>query len=184
MPYVYRYIDMNKHECVYVGKVKGDPDVYVDPLARRHDQHKREDWYLEIGDENLLMQYIRVPTHADADILETYFISAYEGTGQLKNKAKTGWGKATVSVWKPDIAWNNYLTRDREQKTWLEDRFLAIARAIKSDSADFWERRQNSIEDYAIREIRDIFTTIRKGRRAEVEFEREYDELFLRKEEE
>lgn len=184
MPYVYRYIDMNTHECVYVGKVKSDADIGLDPLARRHDQHKREDWYKEIGDENLLMQYIHVPTHADADILETFFISAYEGTGQLKNKAKTGWGRATVSVWKPTIEWSNYLTRPYLQETWLEDRFLSIARVIKTDSVDFWQRRQKDIEQYVINEVRDIFTTIKKGRRAEVEFERGYDELFLRKEKE
>jgi predicted acetyltransferase len=173
---------MNARECVYVGKVKTDGDIGLDPLARRHDQHRREGWYIEIGDENLLLQYIHVPTHADADILETYFISIYEGTGQLRNKAKTGWGKATVSVWKPTIAWNNYLTRPHLQETWLEDRFLSMARVIKVDSVDFWQRRQKDVEQFIINEIRDIFATVRKGKRAELEFEQDYDELFLRNE--
>ena len=96
MAYVYRYIDMNKRECVYVGKVMGDADIFFDPLERRHKQHSYDAWYKEIGGENLLLQFIHVPTHADADILETYFISQYEDTGQLKNKAKVGWGKSGV----------------------------------------------------------------------------------------
>ena len=92
MPFVYRYIDLDKEEVVYIGKVtKGDLFNDFIPLQNRHEQHKREEWYKNASD-SMVMQYIETETHADADILETWLISYYD-TGQLVNKAKTGWGK-------------------------------------------------------------------------------------------
>ena len=96
MAFVYRYIDLEAQEVVYIGKVAGEKDVYIDPLKRRHEQHTREKWYQENSD-NLVMQFIEVKSHADADILETWLISKY-GTGQLLNKAKTGWGESALDL--------------------------------------------------------------------------------------
>ena len=112
MPYVYRYIDLNKEEVVYIGKVttyydKDNTCIY-DGLVKRHSQHKREEWYGKIGDENLLLQYIQVGTHSDADILETWLINYYD-TGQLFNKAKLGWGEPGIDLY-PCISgrWRNF----------------------------------------------------------------------------
>lgn len=105
MPFVYRYINTRTMLCVYVGKVSTytdwddltsvDPFVEFSSLSKRHNQHKREDWYKKIGDENLILQYIFLDNHTDADILETWLINYYP-SGQLMNKAKCDWGKSKI----------------------------------------------------------------------------------------
>ena len=65
MAFVYRYIDLNAQEVVYIGKVTKGGDLDQDPLLRRHQQHTREDWYKKNAD-NLVMQFIEVESHADA----------------------------------------------------------------------------------------------------------------------
>ena len=97
MPYVYRYIDLESEKVVYIGKVIGAKDVGYDPLRNRHEQHCREEWYKK-NEDNLIMQFIEVKTHTDADILETYLINFYDN-GQLINKAKTGWGKCSIDLY-------------------------------------------------------------------------------------
>ena len=98
MPYVYRYIDMTKQEVCYVGKVTRVKDVGYDPLRNRHEQHKRESWYREIGDSNICMQFIETKSHTDADIMETWLINFYCQTGQLVNKGKTEWGYSNIDL--------------------------------------------------------------------------------------
>lgn len=98
MAYVYRYINLKKAEVCYVGKVTKDSDFGYDPLLARHEQHKREDWYKAIGNENLVLQYIELDSHVDADIYETWLIQFYD-TGQLVNKAKTGWGRSRIDLY-------------------------------------------------------------------------------------
>ena len=98
MPYVYRYIDMTKEEVCYIGKITKYKDVGYDPLVNRHEQHRREEWYKAIGDENCILQYIEIDNHTDADILETWLIQYYDN-GQLYNKSKTGWGKSRIDLY-------------------------------------------------------------------------------------
>ena len=69
MPYIYRYIDIDKEEVIYVGKVTRYKDVGYDPLKNRHEQHCREDWYKNDSD-HIVMQYIELDSHVDADIIE------------------------------------------------------------------------------------------------------------------
>lgn len=96
MSYVYRYVDAEKGECIYVGKVNGCKDFGCDPLSSRHNQHKRDDWYKNHGGaENVFMEYCELKTAAEADIVETAMIAFYSGTGQLENKAKI-WGEQSV----------------------------------------------------------------------------------------
>ena len=95
MAYVYRYIDLDKQETVYVGKVTKDNDVGYMPLENRDRQHSREDWYKEIGEDNLLLQYIEC-SHTDADIYETWLINYYGD--QLINIAKQKWGKSNIDL--------------------------------------------------------------------------------------
>ena len=97
MPFVYRYIDIEAREVVYVGKVaKGGADNCT-PLDVRHRQHTYEEWYK--GNAcNLVMQYMEVDTVADADILETWLISQY-GPDQLVNISKSRWGKSRIVLW-------------------------------------------------------------------------------------
>ena len=102
MPFIYRYIDLQKEEVVYVGKVTTYHDQdFMHPhngIDERHNQHKRDTWYMESdGDNNLLLQYIQLKTHTDADILETWLIQYYD-TGQLFNKAKLGWGFPNIDL--------------------------------------------------------------------------------------
>lgn len=95
MPYIYRYIDLDKGEVIYVGKVTKYKDVGYDPLRKRHEQHTREDWYKDR--ENVLMQYVEVDSHCDADILETWLINYYDSE-QLLNSAKKDWGKCSFDL--------------------------------------------------------------------------------------
>lgn len=97
MPYIYRYIDIDKEEVVYVGKVTRYKDVGYDPLRNRHEQHCREDWYKNDSD-HIVMQYIELDSPVDADIVESWLINFYD-TGQLINKAKTGWGKSKLDLY-------------------------------------------------------------------------------------
>lgn len=97
MPYLYRYIDLEKQEVVYAGKVTKYNDVGYNPLKNRHEQHCREDWY-KASKDNLIMEFIEFDNACDVDILETWLINFYD-TGQLVNKAKTGWGKTSFDLW-------------------------------------------------------------------------------------
>lgn len=108
MGYLYRYIDIDKEEVIYVGKVMGMKDVGFDPLTRRHEQHKRDDWYKTTGEHNIVMQYIECSA-SDADILETWLINFYAPTGQLYNKEKADWGESKIDLY-PLIfgKWKNY----------------------------------------------------------------------------
>lgn len=101
MSYVYRYIDLDKEEVVYIGKVNGDE---LDCLTRRHEQHKRDSWYTG----STIMQFKRLQTPADADIAETYLISMYAHTGQLANRAKTGWGQSALFIQNLHRDWIDY----------------------------------------------------------------------------
>lgn len=94
MAYVYRYIDIQKKECIYVGIVKKSKDGAYDPLIQRHNQHKYNDaWYKEHGGiGNVAMQFIETESIGDADILETVYINFYSQTGQLYNKDKADGG--------------------------------------------------------------------------------------------
>ena len=108
MAYVYRYINLEKKEVVYIGKVTKEQDIGFDPLLNRHRQHRGEQWYKEIGDDNLLLQYFEC-SHTDADILETWLINYYCETGQLINISKTNWGKSNMDLY-PVFGgrWRNY----------------------------------------------------------------------------
>jgi hypothetical protein len=117
MAFIYRYIDVKKRETIYVGKVKGEKDVFNDPLRRRHEQHKKDAWY---NPNSVIMQYIECESHTDVDILETWLINYYDKTGQLVNKGKSGWGTSQMDLWPlVDGKWklfNDYLKVDEEAR--------------------------------------------------------------------
>lgn len=99
MPFVYRYIDISEDQpkVVYVGKVCRNREEPFEALLARHKEHVlNDDWYKEIGGENLTLEYIEVPSSADADILESYYIAKLDSDG-LKNKAKR-WGKTHLQI--------------------------------------------------------------------------------------
>lgn len=75
MAYVYRYKN-RAGEAVYIGKTKD--------LVSRHYAHTRDPWF----NDDLILEYIEGVTPADADILETYFISK----DQPKNNKAKQWG--------------------------------------------------------------------------------------------
>lgn len=141
MPYVYRYIDLEKEEVVYVGKVTTyyDTDILAkDGLLSRHSQHQRESWYKEIGDDNLMLQYIQLGSHTDADIYETWLISFYD-TGQLVNKAKTNWGESNLDLYTCIFGrWRNFRQSSesnqneiRKQVNWIVDGFIKATDACR-----------------------------------------------------
>ena len=156
MPYIYRYIDLGKKECVYVGKVTRHKDIGYDPLGDRHRQHTREQWYKDIGKDNLLLQYIELDSHTDADILETWLISYYNHTGQLQNKAKVGWGKSAIDLSKHiHNLWKNYCEMQFASESELRHQ-LSIAtdicakhlfKAIKAKDAGGVERLLRHLGD-------------------------------------
>ena len=132
MAFIYRYIDLSKPEVIYIGKVTSPtekPNIdeeSVEPLRKRDEQHQREDWYKEIGDENIVLQYI-VVSHTDADILETWLINYYCKSGQLVNKAKTNWGDSSMDLY-PVFGgkWRNYGSNCKVNK----DRLHALADSL------------------------------------------------------
>lgn len=99
MGYVYRYINNETGKVVYVGKVQSGNGLRHVSLIRRHHQHYKDDWFKEIGSENLRLEYIATDSHADADILETYYINKYVNSdGCEKNIAKTKWGLPSLDI--------------------------------------------------------------------------------------
>lgn len=81
MAYVYRYKN-RAGEAVYIGKTKD--------LVSRHYAHTREPWY----DKDLILEWVEGLSPAEADILETHFISV---DNPKYNKAKR-WGKSTLTI--------------------------------------------------------------------------------------
>ena len=157
MPYVYRYIDVTKQEVCYVGKVTHCKDVGYDPLTRRHEQHKREEWYKAIGDQNILFQFIETESHTDADILETWLINYYCGSGQLVNKGKIEWGKSNIDL-NPYISgkWVTYY--DYGTRKALNEKLMSVARRILTEN---WE----SYIENAKKEMEEAFNAMFNDKR-------------------
>ena len=166
MPYVYRYIDMNRKEVVYVGKVTTyydmDATCVNDGLVKRHAQHQREDWYKSIGDENLLLQYIQLKSHVDADIAETWLISYYD-TGQLFNKSKTGWGACTWDLY-PHLfgKWKNFRQNSYKNGKEIRDQTDAIIDLFIKATDGCRHDVNNSLE-WLCKKIKDIEKDMRKA---------------------
>lgn len=107
MAFVYRYIDLKKEETIYIGKVKSSVSCGLEPLEQRHAQHKREKWYKD-NENSIIMQFVELDSHTDADILETWLINFYD-TGQLINISKTGWGKSKLWLYEAVFGrWRTY----------------------------------------------------------------------------
>lgn len=147
MPYVYRYIDLQKEEVCYVGKVTTYEDLGTayNGLVKRHSQHKTDDWYKKIGGENLLLQYIRLESHTDADIFETWLIQYYD-TGQLYNIAKTGWGKPSIDLSLCIFGkWRNFRQNAFENQEEIYKQLLCISEGL-------WKQTEGLVfnVDYAL----------------------------------
>lgn len=165
MAYIYRYIDLKKEEVCYVGKITKFKDNWNNPLANRHKQHKGEEWYKDIGDENLLLQYIELDSHTDADILETWLINYYCPTGQLVNKAKMDWGKSNIDLYPVFYGrWRNY----GQNKEMNKEKIYAALGPVIDDLL----RESNGLEydldfalDYFNERVREMATDLRKSYR-------------------
>lgn len=162
MPYIYRYIDLTTEEVRYIGKVTKDADIGYDPLENRHKQHKGEQWYKDIGDENLLMQYIELSSHTDADILETWLINYYCKTGQLVNKAKMNWGKSNIDLY-PVYGgkWRNWGQNRRVNQDMLYKSLLPIVDALIKETEGL-EYHLDGALDYFASRVREIACDLRK----------------------
>lgn len=166
MPYVYRYIDLQKEEVVYIGKVTYDKnDQGTDGLVKRHYQHKTDDWYKEIGDENLLLQYIQFPSHTDADIMETYLINYYD-TGQLRNKSKTGWGKPSYDLYTAAIngRWISFLGSDFSCKDEISKQVSFLVESLMKSTEGLYFNVESGLSELnrKVLEIRNDMLKARK----------------------
>ena len=146
MAYIYRYIDLEKREVCYIGKVTKDKTDTVDPLSNRHRQHKGENWYKEIGDENILLQYIEC-SHTDADILETWLINYYGVTGQLVNMAKMNWGESSIDLY-PVFGgrWRNFGQNRYKNREEIYNMLLPIANSLFYHSEDLEFHLESALE--------------------------------------
>lgn len=104
MEYIYKYVDKESGQPVYVGRA-------IDRnWPRRLDQHKRDEWY-EFGKYDVY--FYKVATRTDSESLEAHFISKY-GTDQYNNKAKACWGELSFV---DEVQWEKY-----DERTMLKDR--------------------------------------------------------------
>lgn len=151
MPYVYRYIDLDKREVVYIGKVTKDKDFGTDPLLVRHKQHTREEWY-KGAEQNIVMQFMEVDSNTDADIFETWLINYYD-TGQLKNKGKTGWGKSALDL--RDCFFGRWRTFEKEHECGSEYDCYSLVNVLYKATDDLTNNLDSSLEHLSdgIREL-------------------------------
>lgn len=98
MAFVYRYWDITngKADVVYIGKVTRKREEAIEGLVERHREHKNDLWYRDIGDDNLVLEWFEIDSDADADILESWYISKLDGP-KLNNRAKR-WGPSGIEV--------------------------------------------------------------------------------------
>ena len=127
MPYIYRYIDLEKQETIYVGKVTGFKDMWNDPLTRRHRQHERDEWY-KANPDNIIMQFIEINSNTDADILETWLINFYDSE-QLYNKSKTKMGKSALNLY--ESIFGRWQTYGLDSEKTVEELRYALSRMIE-----------------------------------------------------
>ena len=165
MPYIYRYIDLQKEEVCYVGKVTTyDDNRYETGLGKRHAQHKREEWYKKIGDENLLLQYIQLGNHTDADIFETWLIQYYD-TGQLYNIAKTGWGKSSIDLYSCIFGrWRNFRENAFNNENEIYSQLLYVAEALWKNTEGLCLNVDYALESFCER-VKEIQSDLQKAHR-------------------
>ena len=151
MPYVYRYIDLDKCEVVYIGKVTKYKDFCTDPLLARHKQHTREEWY-KGAEQNIVMQFVEVDSNTDADIFETWLISYYD-TGQLVNKAKTEWGKSALDL--RYCFFGKWRTFEKEYECGSEHDCYSLVNVLYKATDDLTNNLDSSLEHLSdgIREL-------------------------------
>lgn len=166
MSFVYRYVNAMNEECIYVGKVSGGD---MNALRNRHGQHKKESWYEEAGGEkNVFMEYIRLRTPADADIMETALIAFYNAhcESQLANKSKRWGSQSVVDLSKYDDKWTVYGVLDATPQ--FEEMQEAVKDAMIDAEHSFFRERSKVGFDKAIEviseELADRCTTIIKER--------------------
>lgn len=100
MPYVYRYLYPEADVVFYVGKTNA-PDL--SGVFSRVAAHRNEQKFKDRLPESYRVEYIELPSAADADIMETALIALWNPP---LNESKTGWGAtslclADVPTWAP-----------------------------------------------------------------------------------
>jgi len=151
MSYVYRYVNAMNEECIYVGKVSGSD---MNALRSRHGQHKKDIWYERAGGEkNVFMEYIKLRTPADADIMETALIAFYNAhcESQLANKSKCWGSQSVVDLSKYDDKWTVYGATFRTPQ--LEEMQEAVKNAMIDAEHSFYNERSKNGFDKAIEAI-------------------------------
>lgn len=93
MAFVYRYLNPDSDEVVYIGKTSGDS---IESLRSRIAAHAAEDKFKKGAPcSGWRIEYVDGLTPADADILETALINSCKPS-VLFNKSKTGWGNSSM----------------------------------------------------------------------------------------
>lgn len=147
MAFVYRYINIQEKSIVYIGRTFGDANDC--PITKRHKQHKHAKWYKE----SLILQYSKVGSLADADILETILIYQCDSP-QLANKQKR-WGKPMFQIDPSTICWTTWLCDGCEQEKFDIHEKIRTAVNIQLD----WLEFKNAKTSDVAKRINDILVT-------------------------
>lgn len=185
MPYLYRYINTETEEVVYVGIVTKDSELCnsldlaenKEYLERRHRQHKRTDsWYKEIGDDNLVMQYVFYESAIDARIAELWLINFYD-TGQLMNVDGTGQLKSKLDLF-PFIfgKWRNFGEDSLYNDEQIRLQLGCIISSLHKDTEGLRYNIETGIE-YLSKRIREMHKEILKAQKIST---LDKQDLFLR----
>lgn len=99
MPWLYRYIEVESKEILYIGLVYSNKkEALINRLeTHRYDFLKKDSPWYEYNTCNFKIEVLtpdQVKSRNDAEMLEGHFISEYKSFLKL-NKAKSKWGKSS-----------------------------------------------------------------------------------------
>lgn len=174
MPYLYRYIDLKKEEVVYVGIVTTDERKFgyqacstpsaMEYLERRNIQHRSDEWYQKIGEDNILLQYIFFESSIDARISELWLINFYD-TGQLANKDGTKASNSELDLYSFIFGkWRNYGESSWNNEEKIRKMVINLVEALMRDTECLYVNIDSGIENMN-RKIMDIRNDLVKAKR-------------------
>ena len=112
----------------------------------------------------MLLQYIELDNHTDADIFETWLIQYYD-TGQLYNKAKTGWGKSSIDLYSRIFGrWRNFRGSSRNNQQEIYSQLLYVAEVLWNNTNGLFFNVDYALKNFCDR-VKEIQSDLQKAHR-------------------